>query len=98
MIRLATLVTWMPDCNCSSMLQVVTAYMDFIRDVVISLSLTRNEAAKFGKDIFNYEKRLAEITPDLVSLQDPLDTYSSVALDELKLRINTVREFFFNCY
>ena len=30
------------------------------------------EAAKFSIDIFNFEKRIAEITPDICYLNDPV--------------------------
>ncbi|XP_048525943.1 protein gone early isoform X2 [Dendroctonus ponderosae] len=70
--------------------RILTAYMDYIRDVVISLSSTRNKAAKFGRDIFNYEKRIAEITPDLANLQNPITTYNAVSLAELKLTTSTI--------
>ncbi|CAG9770513.1 unnamed protein product [Ceutorhynchus assimilis] len=69
---------------------ILTAYTDYIKDVVISLSSTKNNAVKFGKDIFNYEKRLAEITPDLVSLQDPITTYNAVSMAELKHTTSTI--------
>lgn len=71
--------------------------MDYIRDVVISLSSTRNKAAKFGRDIFNYEKRIAEITPDLANLQNPITTYNAVSLAELKLTTSTVSLTVFFC-
>ncbi|KAG5881500.1 hypothetical protein JTB14_001644 [Gonioctena quinquepunctata] len=60
------------------------AYREYIRDVVIYMSTARNEATKFGTDMFYYEKRIAEITPDTISLQNPITTYNAISLSELK--------------
>nr|XP_023011571.1 protein gone early [Leptinotarsa decemlineata] len=60
------------------------AYREYIRDVVIYMSTARNEATKFGTDMFFYEKRIAEITPDTMSLQNPITTYNAISLSELR--------------
>lgn len=60
------------------------AYIKYIRDVVIHLSTTKTEASKFAEDMFSYEKRLAEITPDRASLRHPITTYNAFTLSELK--------------
>ncbi|XP_066139998.1 protein gone early [Euwallacea fornicatus] len=69
--------------------KVLLAYMGYIRDVVISLSSSRNEAAKFAKDIFNYEKRIAEVTPDAALLCNPIKR-NSTALEHLKITTSTI--------
>ncbi|CAH1968446.1 unnamed protein product [Acanthoscelides obtectus] len=48
------------------------------------MSSARNEATKFGNDIFSYEKRIAEITPDRVMLQNPITTYNIISISELR--------------
>nr|CAH7760421.1 unnamed protein product [Callosobruchus chinensis] len=48
------------------------------------MSTARNDATKFGNDIFSYEKRIAEITPDRVTLQNPIATYNMISLSELR--------------
>ncbi|VEN42156.1 unnamed protein product, partial [Callosobruchus maculatus] len=60
------------------------AYKEYIRDVIIYMSTARNEATKFGNDIFSYEKRIAEITPDRVTMQNPIATYNMISLSELR--------------
>ncbi|KAL1516794.1 hypothetical protein ABEB36_000651 [Hypothenemus hampei] len=74
--------------------RIIVSYMDYIRDVVISLSSTKNEAGKFAKDIFNYEKRLAEINPERVQLQNPIKTYNAISLSELKQTTSTQIPFY----
>ncbi|XP_050300559.1 protein gone early [Anthonomus grandis grandis] len=72
---------------------VIIAYISYIRDVVISLSSTQSEAAKFAKDMFNYEKRLAEVYPDRISLQNPVTTNSAISIFELKETTSTIPFF-----
>ncbi|XP_049819342.1 protein gone early [Aethina tumida] len=64
--------------------RVVAAYKELIRDVIIPLNTASNEATKFGIDMFSYEKRIAEITPDPVILRNPIHTYNVRTLSELK--------------
>ncbi|XP_018569529.1 protein gone early-like [Anoplophora glabripennis] len=65
--------------------RVQMAYKEYIRDVIIHLSSTaRNEATKFGTDMFSYEKRIAEVTPNTIDLQNPVAMYNSVSISELK--------------
>ncbi|KAJ8949296.1 hypothetical protein NQ318_006721, partial [Aromia moschata] len=65
--------------------RIQTAYKQYIRDVIIDLNNAANEATKFGTDMFSYEKRIAEVTPDRNTLQNPIHTYNAVSLSELKL-------------
>lgn len=61
------------------------SYKEYIRDVIIHLSNTaRNEATKFGTDMFSYEKRIAEVTPNTINLQNPVAMYNTISLSELK--------------
>ncbi|XP_060534596.1 protein gone early isoform X2 [Cylas formicarius] len=64
--------------------RIQAAYKEYIRDVIIYLSSTTNEASKFGQDMYSYERRIAEITPSLVTLQNPVVTYNAISISELK--------------
>ena len=44
------------------------------------------EAHKFAVDIFNFEKRIAEITPDLDYLNDPMKVNNKVKVSVFKIR------------
>ena len=43
------------------------------------------EAAKFAIDIFNFEKRIAEITPDISYLNDPVKVNNKMKVKQIKL-------------
>ncbi|XP_025829538.1 protein gone early-like isoform X2 [Agrilus planipennis] len=60
-----------------------TAYTQFIRDIIINLSVTKTDAEKFSTDMFYYEKRIAEITPNSFELMNMVNTYNLVKLSEL---------------
>lgn len=57
--------------------------MQYIKDVVIDLSATASDAARFGRDIYNYEKRIAEVTPEAVVLQDVTRTRKTFKVSQL---------------
>lgn len=52
--------------------------------------MTTTEAKKFAEDMFNYEKRIAEITPQSHTLLNPVHTYNSVKISELKITAASV--------
>ncbi|KAJ8924797.1 hypothetical protein NQ315_000950, partial [Exocentrus adspersus] len=71
--------------------RILVAYKEYIRDVIIYLSSTaRNEATKFGTDMFSYEKRIAEITPSRIHLQNPVLMYNAISISELGLTASSV--------
>lgn len=78
------------DGNITIFLQILMAYKEFIRDVLIYLGAARTEATKFATDLFSYEKRIAEITPHRYELLNPITTYNAISLSELK-QTNLVR-------
>ena len=43
------------------------------------------EAAKFAIDIFNFEKRIAEITPDIGYLNDPVKVNNKMQVHKYSL-------------
>ncbi|XP_022917898.2 protein gone early [Onthophagus taurus] len=59
------------------------AYTQFISDVVINFGATKEDADRFGRDLFYYEKRIAEVTPESYELQDPILTYNIRTIHEL---------------
>ena len=48
------------------------AYQTFMKDAAQLFGAPSPEAAKFAIDMFNFEKRIAEITPDISYLNDPV--------------------------
>ena len=44
-----------------------------------------NEAHKFAVDIFNFEKRIAEITPDLDYLANPIKVNNKMKVGDMLL-------------
>ena len=70
------------------------AYVQFISDVVINFSATKEEADRFGRDLYNYEKRIAEITPDSAGFQNPIQTYNLRTIRELS---ETVPQVLLTC-
>ncbi len=48
------------------------AYQTFMKDSAQLFGAPSPEAHKFAVDIFNFEKRIAEITPGLQYLADPI--------------------------
>jgi hypothetical protein len=57
--------------------------MRFLRDVVSHLGATSTSANHFSDETFHFEKRIAEITPSPVDLQDPTHA-TIVTVDKLK--------------
>jgi len=58
--------------------------------VVQLLGATSDAAIKFAEDIFEYEKRIARITPNPGNLTDPVANLHIIAVSELKSKSNTV--------
>lgn len=77
--------------------QVVNAYKRLIKDITILMGVTSSEALKFSTDIFFYEKRIAEITPDSQFQQDPVKTYNPITVSELKITAASVSIQADNC-
>jgi hypothetical protein len=76
------------------LLQAVTAYKRHLRDAVNNLGATSTAADRFSDETFHFEKRIAEITPSPVDLQDP--THSTiVTVEKLKILAPSVSQL---CY
>lgn len=61
----------------------VKAYQTFLKDSAQLFGAASTEAHKFSVDMFNFEKRLAEITPDFEYLADPLKTFNRMTMKDL---------------
>lgn len=57
---------------------------------MINFGASAVDANKFGTDLFSYEKRIAEITPNLETLQNPISIYNTRRLSELMNDITNV--------
>lgn len=69
---------------------IVAAYKQLIRDIVINLGAPKANAETFGNDVFFYEQRIAEMTPETSDLLDPIHSYNPIHLSELKLTSSTL--------
>ncbi len=56
----------------------IQAYQTFMKDSAQLFGAPSPEAHKFAVDIFNFEKRIAEITPDMAYMSDPLKVNNKV--------------------
>ena len=61
----------------------VKAYQTFLKDSAQLFGAASTEAHKFSVDMFNFEKRLAEITPDFEYLADPIKTLNRMTMKDL---------------
>lgn len=68
----------------------VRAYKDFIKNIVQELGAKVLDASKFAEDIFHYERRLAEITPDFGELRNTSANYKIMTVDELSRLSTTI--------
>jgi len=66
------------------------AFQVFAKDVVQLLGATSYQGGQFAIEIFNFEKRISEVTPDPSDLLDPLITFHTVTLSDLKSMSQTV--------
>ena len=61
----------------------VQAYQTFMKDSAQLFGASSPEAHKFSVDIFNFEKRIAEITPESAYLRDPVKTNNRMTVKDL---------------
>ncbi len=61
----------------------VKAYQTFLKDSAQLFGASSPEAHKFSVDMFNFEKRLSEITPDNDYLDNPLKTSNRMSIKDL---------------
>ena len=60
------------------------AYQTFMKDAAQLFGAPSPEAAKFSIDIFNFEKRIAEITPDNKYMNDPIKVNNKMKVSKWK--------------
>ena len=61
----------------------VQAYQTFMKDSAQLFGASSPEAHKFSVDIFNFEKRISEITPESEYLRDPVKTNNRMTVKDL---------------
>uniref|UniRef100_A0A1B6L0T8 Endothelin-converting enzyme 1 n=1 Tax=Graphocephala atropunctata TaxID=36148 RepID=A0A1B6L0T8_9HEMI len=61
----------------------VVTYKRYLKDVAQLLGATSSDAANFSEDMFNFERRLAEVTPDTRDLQ-PFQAANKNTVGEIK--------------
>ncbi|XP_035220970.1 endothelin-converting enzyme 2-like [Stegodyphus dumicola] len=61
----------------------VRAYKDFIKNTIQEMGVALHDANRFAEEIFHYEKRLAEVTPDPEVLRNTKDLYVTLTVNEL---------------
>ena len=61
----------------------VVAYQTFMKDSAQLFGAASTEANKFAVDMFNFEKRISEITPDAEYLSDPALTNNLMTVKDL---------------
>ena len=52
------------------------------------------EAAKFAIDIFNFEKRIAEITPDKKYMSDPIKVNNKLKVNHIEMSSKVICSIF----
>lgn len=67
-----------------------TAFHTFAKDVAQLLGATSFQGKSFADEMFYFEKRLAEITPDPLNYSDPVVNLKRYTVGELKSMSNTV--------
>lgn len=63
----------------------IQAYQTFMKDAAQLFGAPSPEAAKFSIDIFNFEKRIAEITPDSQYMSDPIKVNNKMKVKDLRV-------------
>ncbi|GFU23995.1 endothelin-converting enzyme 2 [Nephila pilipes] len=61
----------------------VQAYKDFIMNTVQTMDVNLYDAKRFAEEVFNYERRIAEITPSPETLRNTKDHYTVLTLERL---------------
>ena len=76
------------------LLQMPTAFRTFVKDVIQILGSPSNQAEQMATEIFSFEKRIAEITPDPLGLRDPVQALNKVTVGQLRSQSSTVSSNF----
>jgi len=63
----------------------IQAYQTFLKDSAQLFGAPSPDAAKFAIDMFNFEKRIAEITPDIEYMNNPVKVNNKMKVKELRV-------------
>ncbi|XP_065160757.1 protein gone early-like isoform X2 [Atheta coriaria] len=66
------------------------AYEQLITDVIVLLGQSTTDTQRSAKDVYSYERRLAEIMPNRDELRDPISTYNPMKVSALKLSVQQI--------
>lgn len=70
---------------CSfGLLQTINTYKIFLKDAVQLLGATSLEAVKFAEEVFHFEKRIAEMTPNTEDTINPMKSIQILNVAELQ--------------
>ncbi|CAG2053435.1 unnamed protein product, partial [Timema podura] len=70
--------------------QVEASYKRYLKDAVQKLGATSTEAATFSEEIYHFEKRIAEVTPEWSALQNPLTSYTKISIGEFENKASSI--------
>jgi len=70
--------------------QTAVAFQGLAKDVAILMGSTSTQAAQFATKIFMFEKRIAEVTPEINAMIDPLKSFHRITVAALNSMSNTV--------
>nr|CAD7396102.1 unnamed protein product [Timema poppensis] len=70
--------------------QVEASYKRYLKDAVQKLGATSTEAATFSEEMYHFEKRIAEVTPEWSALQNPLTSYTKISIGEFENKASSI--------
>jgi hypothetical protein len=77
--------------------QTINTYKVFLKDAVQLLGATSLEATKFAEEVFHFEKRIAELTPNTEDIINPVKSIQILNVADLQRQSFSVcRAWFLN--
>ncbi|UXI15610.1 nut2 [Sarcoptes scabiei] len=71
---------------------IVEAYKQYMSETVKIFGSTKLDASQFAENTFNYEKRIAEITPEMIDFSNPFNQFKRrFSIRELKILAPSIR-------
>lgn len=71
--------------------QTINTYKVFLKDAVQLLGATSMEATKFAEEVFHFEKRIAELTPNTEDIINPVKSIQILNVADLQRQSFSVR-------
>lgn len=65
-------------------IQTINTYKVFLKDAVQLLGATSLEATKFAEEVFHFEKRIAELTPNTEDIINPVKSIQILNVADLQ--------------